>query len=362
MSATDGATYAPQPMPAPVVQRGEFTIAAVSLDHGHIYGMCEGLIGAGAELKWVYDPDPAKVEAFRERFPQVQVARSEEEVLADDEVHLVAGAAVTSERAPLGIRVMNAGKDYFTDKAPLTTLDQLDAAKQAVATTGRKYAVYYSERLHVEASVFAGQLIEAGAIGKVVQVLGMGPHRLSVESRPEWFFQREKYGGILTDIGSHQIDQILHYTGSTDAEVVRSQIANYNNPEHPELDDFGEAMLVTNTGASGYFRCDWFTPDGLQMWGDGRMFILGTEGFIEQRKYMNIATSDGPDHVFLANGEGEQHFHVNGKVGYPFFGELILDCLERTENAMTQEHAFKAAELAVRAQMQAADLVPRPGA
>ncbi|HLS24597.1 MAG TPA: Gfo/Idh/MocA family oxidoreductase, partial [Beutenbergiaceae bacterium] len=344
------------------VEQGEFTIAAVGLDHGHIYGMCEGLIGAGAELKWVYDPDPAKVEAFRERFPQVQVARSEEEVLADDDVHLVAGAAVTSERAPLGIRVMNADKDYFTDKAPLTTLDQLDAAKQAVADTGRKYAVYYSERLHVEASVFAGQLIEAGAIGKVVQVLGMGPHRLRAETRPEWFFQRDKYGGILTDIGSHQIDQILHYTGAGDAEVVRSQIANYNNPGHPELDDFGDAMLVTDTGATGYFRCDWFTPDGLQMWGDGRMFILGTEGFIEQRKYMNIGTSDGPGHVFLANGEGEQHFNVNGKVGYPFFGELILDCLERTEKAMTQEHAFKAAELAVRAQMQAVDLVPRPGA
>lgn len=361
MSATDGATYAPAPMPAPVVEPGDFTIAAIGLDHGHIFGMCEGLIGAGAQLKWVYDPDPGKVADFTSRFPGVQAARSEEEILADDDVHLVAGAAIPSERAGLGIRVMNAGKDYFTDKTPLTTLDQLEAAKEAVATTGRKYAVYYSERLHVEASVFAGQLIDDGAIGRVLQVIGMGPHRLRAQTRPEWFFQREKYGGILTDIGSHQIDQLLYYTGSRDAEVVRSQIANYNNPDHPELDDFGDAMLVTDTGASGYFRCDWFTPDGLQMWGDGRMFILGTEGFIEQRKYMNIGTSDGPGHVFLANGSEERHYDVDGKVGYPYFGQLILDCLERTENAMTQAHAFKAVELAVRAQAQAVDLVPRPG-
>ncbi|MGC0143431.1 Gfo/Idh/MocA family protein [Pseudactinotalea sp. Z1732] len=360
MSATDGANYAPDPMPAPVVGPGEFVFAAIGLDHGHIGGMCQGLIGAGAQLKWVYDPDPAKVAAFRQNFPQVRVARSEAEVLEDDQVHLVAGAAVTADRAALGIRVMNAGKDYFTDKAPLTTLEQLAAAKEAVAATGRKYAVYYSERLHVEASVFAGQLIEAGAIGKVVQVIGMGPHRLGAAGRPEWFFQRERYGGILCDIGSHQIEQILHYTGSTDAEVVRSQIANYHNPDYPELDDFGDAMLVTDTGASGYFRCDWFTPDGLQGWGDGRSFILGTEGFIEQRKYMNITTSDGPGHVYLANGQEETHFNVHGKVGYPYFGELIRDCLARTENAMTQEHAFKAAELAVRAQMQAVDLVPRP--
>ena len=280
-------------------------------------------------------------------------------MLADGRIKLVAGAAVTSERCGLGIRVMEAGKDYFTDKAPLTTLEQLDQAKAAVARTGRKYSVYYSERLHVETAVYASQLIEAGAIGRVLQVLGMGPHRLSAPSRPDWFFQKDKYGGILCDIGSHQMEQILHYTGASDAQVVRSQIANYNNPEHPELDDFGDASVVTDSGATGYFRCDWFTPDGLQTWGDGRTFILGTEGYIEQRKYVNIGTSDGPGTLFLVNNEGEQHLNVHGKVGYPFFGELILDCLNRTENAMTQAHTFKAAELAVRAQVQAVDLVPR---
>lgn len=360
MSTAFGGTYSPDAMPAPVVGPGEFVIAAVGLDHGHIYGMCEGLIGAGATLKWVYDPDPAKVQQFVQRFGDVRVARSEQEVLDDDAVHLVAGAAVTSERAALGLRVIAAGKDYFTDKAPLTTLDQLAAVREATATTGRKYAVYYSERIHVETAVFASQLIEAGAIGRVVQVMGTGPHRLSAGSRPAWFFEKEKYGGILCDIGSHQIEQILHYTGASDATVVRSQIANYANPDHPGLDDFGDAMLTTDTGATGYFRCDWFTPDGLQTWGDGRTFILGTEGFIEQRKYMNLGTQDGPGHLFLANGEEETHFDVHGKVGYPYFGQLVLDCLERTENAMTQEHALKAAELAVRAQLQAEDLLPRP--
>ncbi|WP_432546971.1 Gfo/Idh/MocA family protein [Kineococcus sp. SYSU DK004] len=363
MSA-DGGTYAPAPLPDPVVSDGEFPIAAVGLDHGHVFGMCEGLLGAGATLSWVWDPDPAKVERFRERFPQARAARSEAEVLDDPAVRLVAGAAVTSERCALGLRVMDAGKDYFTDKAPLTTLEQLAAAREGVRRTGRKYAVYYSERVHVEAAVFAGQLIEQGAIGKVVQVIGMGPHRLNAANRPAWFFEKEKYGGILVDIGSHNVDQVLHYTGSTSARVVNSQIANYANPEHPELDDFGDANLVTDTGATGYFRCDWFTPDGLQSWGDGRTFILGTEGYIEQRKYFNLGTQDGPGHVFLANGEQETHFRVSGKVGYPFFGQLVRDCLERTETAMTQEHAFTAIELAVQAQEAAVDLspVPRGGA
>ena len=348
-----GMNYAPKGKPALVVKPGEFIFSAIGLDHGHIYGQCEGLIDAGGVLHSVYDPDSKKVEAFCKAFPQATPKKSEDEILTDQSVHLVAGAAITSERCALGLRVMNAGKDYFTDKAPLTTLDQLAAAKETATRTGRKYMVYYSERLHVETAIFAGQLIDEGAIGKVVQVIGLGPHRLQAQNRPEWFFIKEKYGGILCDIGSHQIEQILYYTGATDAKIVSSQIGNFNNPEYPELDDFGDATLVTDNSATGYFRVDWFTPDGLQMWGDGRSFILGTEGFIEQRKYMNLGTNDGPGHLYLANVKEEKHYNVEGKVGYPFFGELILDCLNRTENAMTQEHAFKAAELCVKAQMQA---------
>ena len=360
MKVSDGMNYAPKGKAAPVVGPGEFVIAAVSLEHGHIYGMCNGLTEAGATLKWVYDPDPKKVEAFLEKFPQAKAASSEEEVLADPEVKLVCGAAVTSERCALGLRVMAAGKDYFTDKAPLTTLEQLAAAREMVAKTGRKYMVYYSERLHVEAAVFAGQLIEQGAIGRVFHVDGFGPHRIGdPKKRPDWFYEREKYGGILCDIGSHQIEQFLFYTGAKDAEVQFSQIANDNHPEYPELDDFGDAVLVADNGATQHFRVDWFTPNGLSTWGDGRIFIEGTEGYIELRKYVNVGNNDGVgNHVYLVNKDGEQYFDVNGKVGYPFFGQLILDCINRTENAMTQEHAFKAAELCVKAQMKAVKVYP----
>lgn len=350
----NGMNYAPKGKPSPVVAPGEFVIAAVALDHGHIYGMCNGLTEAGAALKWVYDPDPKKVEAFVKAFPNVRVAASEEEVLADQEVQLVAGAAVTSLRCALGLRVMAAGKDYFTDKAPLTTLEQLQQVKDMIRKTGRKYMVYYSERIHVEAAVYAGQLIEQGAIGRVVQVMGLGPHRLSAPIRPDWFFEKEKYGGILCDIGSHQIEQFLFYANEEDAKVVRSQIANYNHPEYPELEDFGDAILVGSKGATQYFRVDWFTPDGLSTWGDGRTIILGTEGYIELRKYVNVGMNDGTsNHVYLVNQSGEFHYEVTGKVGYPFFGELILDCMNRTEYAMTQAHALKAAELCVQAELLA---------
>ncbi len=351
MNKHDGMHYAPTGKPQPVVKPGEFIIAAAALDHGHIYGMCNGLTEAGATLKWVHDPDPAKVARFLQQFPQAQVADSLETILNDATVDLVASAAIPSERCPLGLKVMAAGKDYFTDKAPLTTLEQLEDAKAMVAKTGRKYAVYYSERLHVESAVFAGELIRQGAIGRVIQTLGTGPHREGSD-RPDWFYERRYFGGILCDIGSHQIEQFLFYTGNSDAHIVASQVRNVNHPQYPQFEDFGDAMLAGDNGATGYFRCDWFTPGGLSTWGDGRLTLLGTEGYIEIRKYVDLTRGE-QDVVYLVNKEGEFRYPVAGKVGFPYFGQLILDCIQRTENAMTQEHAFKAAELCVKAQMQA---------
>ncbi|UOQ44182.1 Gfo/Idh/MocA family oxidoreductase [Halobacillus salinarum] len=350
MSRQDGMNYAPKGQVNKVVGEGDFPFAAVALDHGHIYGMCNGLIEAGATLKWVYDPDHEKVAKFKEAFPDVKVASSEEEVLNDDEVMLVAAAAVPSKRCELGLRVMDHKKDYFTDKTPFTTLEQLEQAKQKHKETGRKYMVYYSERLHVEGAVFAGQLIEEGAIGRVIQITGFGPHRLNAPSRPDWFFNKEQYGGILCDIGSHQIEQFLYYTNNEDARVLASKVANYNNKDYPELEDYGDATLVGVNGATQYFRVDWFTPDGLGTWGDGRTFIVGTDGYIEIRKYIDVAKEETGNHVYVVNQDGEKHFDVNGEVGFPFFGQLILDCLHRTEHAMTQKHAFKAAELCLIAQ------------
>lgn len=354
MNRMDGMNYAPQGKPKPVVKPGEFVFSAAHIDHGHIYGMCNGLTEAGGTLKYVYDPDPKKVEAFLKAYPQARAAASLDQVLEDRETKLVCSSNVTSERGPLGVKAMDAGKDYFSDKAPFTTLGQLADARAAVARTGRKYMVYYSERLHVEGAILAGYMIDAGEIGRVLSVTGFGPHRLGAAGRPGWFFEREKYGGILCDIGSHQIEQYLHFAGEEDAEVQYSRIANYAHPEYPELEDFGDCAITGKNGSTNYFRVDWFNPDGLRTWGDGRTFILGTEGFIEIRKYINLAAGavDG-NHVYLVNGKGERYFNASGTVGFPFFGQLILDCLNRTENAMTQAHAFKAAELCLQAQEKA---------
>jgi predicted dehydrogenase len=353
MQKADGMNYAPRGKASAVCGPGEFRFAAVGLDHGHIYGMCNGLIEAGGELAWVFDSDPQRIASFCATYPGVNAARAEAEVLEDPSVQLIASAAIPCERGPFGLRVMDHGKDYFADKPPLTSLDQLDAARRKVAETRRIYAAYYSERVHVEAAVKAGDLIHQGAIGRVVQVIGLGPHRLNAPTRPAWFWDPVQYGGILVDIGCHQIEQFLHYAGANDARVLHSKVGNYHNRNHPDFQDFGDATLVADNGATGYFRVDWFTPTGLGAWGDGRTVILGTDGYIELRKYLDVARDANGDHIYLVDHQGEHHFPVHGTIGFPYFGRLILDCLHRTEEAMSQRRTFLAIELALQAQAQA---------
>ena len=328
--------------------------AAVGLNHGHIYNQIGMMLRAGAELASFHAKEPELVEMFHARFPDVPLALTEEEVLEDERIQLVVSAGIPSEREPLGARVLKHGKDFMSDKPAFTSLAQLEEARRVQKETGQIYAVCYSERLESPAVVRAGELVKSGAIGEVVQTVGFGPHRLNLPSRPEWFFQREKYGGIICDIGAHQMDQFLYFTGATKAEVVSSQVANRKFPQYPELEDFGEATLRTET-ATGFMRVDWFTPDGLPTWGDGRLFVLGTEGYVEVRMRVDLAGREGPDHLFWVDHEG-MHYENCSNVELPYGRQLVYDVVNRTETAMTQEHAFFASQLALEAQAKASRL------
>jgi predicted dehydrogenase len=337
-----------------VVAPGEFVFAASHFDHGHIYGQIGGLASAGGTLRYIYDPDESRLGPVLKEHPEVKIVRDFREILDDPDVVLVTSAAIPDLRCGIGLDVMKAGKDYFTDKAPFTTLDQLVSARKAVEETSRKYMVCYSERLSNESSWHAGELVRDGAVGRVLQVLNLAPHNLAPEGRPAWFFDKRRFGGILNDIGSHQFEQFLYYTGAGDARINFARAENMAHPEFPGIEDFGEAGLTMDNGASAYCRIDWFNPPASRTWGDGRTFVLGTDGYLEIRKYIDVARGEG-DRIFLVDGKQEVEIDCRGKVGYPYYGRLILDVLNRTEKAMTQKHAFKAAELALKAQAIAAD-------
>lgn len=325
--------------------------SVIGINHGHIYSQVDAITRGGGQLVSVYAKEPDLLAGFTKRYPQVKTAGSEKEILEDKSIQLILSSAIPVERAGIGIRAMQHGKDYMVDKPGITTLEQLADVRRVQGQTGRIYSIMYSERFENKATVKAGDLVKEGAIGKVIQTIGLGPHRMNAATRPAWFFDRKYFGGIITDIGSHQFDQFLFFTASDKADVVASQAGNVAHPQYPAFEDFGDVVLRGNGGA-GYIRVDWFTPDGLKTWGDGRLTILGTEGYMEIRKNIDIAGREGANHLFLVNNKETQYINCNN-VELPYGKQLVDDIINRTETAMTQHHCFLATELALKAQKNA---------
>jgi|SRR3954466_3112837 predicted dehydrogenase len=322
--------------------------AVIGINHNHIFGQVDALLNAGAEFVSFFAPEDELALPFADRYPQARRVSDKRRILEDKGIALVVSAGINSDRAPLGVEVMLHGKDYMTDKPGATSLEQLADIRAVQAETGRIYSICYSEHFQTRSTVKAGELIQAGAIGQVINTVGLGPHRLNAPSRPAWFFDRARTGGILTDIASHQFEQFLFFTGATDARVLSATVANRANRQYPGLQDFGDATLQA-AEATGYIRVDWFTPDGLPTWGDGRIVILGTEGTIELRKYIDIAGRPGVDHLFLSHGKGVEYIDCT-PVELPYGRQLVHDILNRTETAIPQARCFKAMELALTAQ------------
>ena len=327
------------------------TCVALGLDHRHIYGMTENMQKAGVNcLGYWTQGTPETLSGFVQRFPELKrFERLEDALECGADLALI--SAIPADRADLSLRAMAHRMDVMSDKPGCTTLAQLAQIKAAVAETGRIWSVNFSERFETAVSTRASELVAAGAIGKVVQTVGLGPHRMNRNSRPDWFFKKERIGGILTDIASHQIDQFLHYTGSKSAEITHAFTANYANPKDPDLQDFGEINLKSDQG-TGYIRVDWFTPDALPNWGDGRLTILGTEGYLELRKYVDVGGVEGIDHLILVNGTRCEKIDASD-AGLPYFARLAHDIKHRSETAMRQSHCFTVMELALRAQAMA---------
>lgn len=325
--------------------------AVVGVNHSHIYGMVDAVIRGGGQLVSFHAREPELAAEFARRHPAATPVTDERAILEDASVQLVLSSTIPNERAPLGIRVMQHGKDYLVDKPGATSLAQLAEVRRVQSATGRIYSVVYSERFENGATVRAGELVQDGAIGKVIQTIGLGPHRIHPPDRPDWFWDPARHGGILCDIGSHQFDQFLFFTGSTSGEIVASQVRNVHHPEHPAFQDFGDVMVRGN-GGTGYMRVDWFTPHGLPTWGDTRLTILGTDGYIDVRKNVDLAGRPGANHLFVVDRGGMRYVDCDG-VDLPFGRQLVDDVLNRTETAMAQAHCFLATELALLAQEKA---------
>ena len=324
-------------------------LAVLGIDHGHIFDMLDEMIKEGCNCNYFWtEGSPLTLKEFNKKYPNIKRVKNKSDILKDNSIDMVLISSIPKDRADLSIEVLNSGKDVMVDKPGCTTLNQLEDLKRTVKKTGKIWSVNFSERFHVAAVAKAEELVAEGKIGKVKQTIGTGPHRQGNYERPDWFYDRQSYGGIITDIGSHQIHQFLVFTNSNEAKINHALVENTTKPDKPGFQDFGEVNLTGN-GGHGYIRLDWFTPDALPTWGDGRLLILGDKGYIEIRKYTDLAKSETGNHLYYANNEEVKHIDCRD-VKLPYFRNLINDVLNRSETACSQELTFLTMELAIQAQ------------
>jgi predicted dehydrogenase len=258
-------------------------IAVHGTDHAHVVELTQKLAEAGAEVRSIVATDDGIGPWLASQYPD---ARSTDPY--GDDIDIVVCAAIPSERAQVAINAMHAGKDVVLDKPGVTTVEQLDEIRRVQAETGRRWLVVFNERLGNSAMSEAFARVQGGAIGTVVHTVGLGPHTLNLKHRPEWFFDPKRYGGILVDIGTHQVDQFLAFSGATTARVQAANVRTHR--DHDGVQVLGEMMLTGDNGATGYARVDYFTPKGLGAWGDVRFTAVGTDGYLEVRQVDNHLT------------------------------------------------------------------------
>ena len=334
--------------------------AIVGLDHNHWQNHARILVDAGAQLATFYSDKPDLVAEFQTRYPGVPLASSMDAVLQDPSIRVIGGSAMPAERASISIAAMRHGKDVLADKPAVINLEQLAEIERVQRETGRIWCLYSNEHWDRRCTVLAGDLVAEGAIGRVVQTTGFGPHKTRLQTRPAWFFDRKVSGGIIGDIGAHQIEQFLYFTNSKSAQVLSSQTGNFAHPDRPEFEDYGDVSLQGDGGV-GWFRVDWYTPDSVDTAGDIRLFVLGTDGYMEMRKYIDPAGRPGAEHLFVVNHAGMRLVDTSS-VKLTFASKFLGDVRNRTETAMPQDRSFLVTRLATEAQLNARHLSGLPAA
>jgi len=327
-------------------------IALVGADHNHLYEIIDRLVKAGASAV----AHTAEGQ-FVEHYSGWQASSAEasiDDILADDTIDLIVTAAIPNRRASIALAAIEAGKHVISDKPGLTTTDQLDAVRAAIAgRPGRPWTVLFTERFENRAINEAVRLAKSGAVGTVVHVVGAGPHTMWAKRRPDWFWDPDATGGILVDVGSHQVDQFMSITGAVaaDVSIVSSMVGNVASADHPAMQDIGSMTLAAGA-VVGDHRLDYLTARGLGTWGDCRLMIVGTEGTIEARANVDVAGADGAEHLIVVDADGTRRVDISGVV-VDWAEHALADLADGGERLMTQQHAIDVTDVCLRAQAAA---------
>ncbi len=327
-------------------------LGVIGVEHLHVFEMIDGLVqGGAATVCHAADGGPLTdlFEAWRTDSARVTATA----VLDDRSLDLIVIGSIPADRGRIAIEALSAGHHVLTAKPGVTTLADLEAVAAAVASSGRRWWVFFSERLANRGVSEAVRRVHAGHIGQLVAITGLAPHTLGAGTRPDWFFDPSRSGGILVDLAAHQADQLLALAGPGRTDVLAASVANVAAPDRLGMQDVGR-MSLRHTTSSGRVvlsdhHVDYLSPSGLDTWGDVRLMITGTEGTIEVRSNVDPAGQPGSDHVIVVDAEAPRRLDVSA-VALDWAERLCSDIGAGTDTFMAHDHAVAACSITLRAQ------------
>lgn len=253
--------------------------AIIGCEHAHIEIFMQEMLALGHESTGIYEPNNTQLAKFFADKYQIPLVNDQMQLLQD--VELVGSSAINNEKIDIIERCEQLGKHIMVDKPAVTNRRDYERL-QAVMKRGKiEIGMLLTERFH-PAVYTLKQQIDQGVLGELVSIGMRKPHLLNPSKRPAWFFSKERCGGILIDLLIHDYDLLRWFTGS---DVIQSEgyMAKRTLPEFPDFYDTASVQVLMEGNVTAQLHADWFTPSQSWTWGDGRIFLTGTEGFAELR-------------------------------------------------------------------------------
>jgi predicted dehydrogenase len=317
-------------------------LVIAGLRHPHIETIIdEARLRPDVTLVAVAEPDEAIRAQAHERLG-VPLFADHRQLLAQVEADVLGIGAINADRAEIAIDALHAGLHVIADKPLCTSLEQLDRLETAYAQADSHLSVALEKRFY-PVTLAAERVLADGELGEVAVVTASAPHKLTRARRPAWMFDRSRYGGILNDLAVHDLDLFLHVTGALGGQVT-AFTGNKANPDRPDFDDYGLAVLRTDDGTLGSFEVTWLSPEAADYHGDYRLRLTGTEGTADLRwreGVLTVATHHRPPR--------EVELPAGLRPAQNFFDALVGG----TEPAVTAAASFAATRLALLAERSA---------
>ena len=289
----------------------EIKIAMAGLAHGHgIAFLDSALKFDGVSVVGFYDDEnPLSAQEASKTF-NAPVYNDLDELLQKSGANTLLTAAINSSKADIIVKAVEAGLHIISDKPLVTKMDDLNRITDALEKNKNvKLYLMLSER-YSPVLVTTKNLIDAGEIGQVVNIINMRPHRLRPQGRPAWMFDSKQYGGILNDIGVHDIDIAVWLSGCEVDKILAASVSNKRFNEFDDFDDNGEAMLRLKNGCIVFILESWLTPEKYPHHGEMKFIVHGTKGQITvdpQNKKVTIYSDSKKQHNVKVKNPAETY-------------------------------------------------------